>query len=403
MKNVLLLSALVLSACAEDVPPAIVVGTVSFAEDQLLGLSDARRNTLIDLAAFGLAVADSSTSEMGAPRLGRMYDDALLGVLAAELTLEEHGVDDAVLEARYLTDPDYELTVRHILFFSERWRTADHRAQARAKASRALEALKAGADFAETAAQLSEEPGAEGRAGLLTPGREGAWVDEFWAAASVLGVGDVSPVTETQYGFHILRLEGRSLVPFAEARGRVARDVADRIDDPVAVLGAYLDRQPEIFLAEDVIEASMYDSFGATALIASWDGGQLAFGEYLTWAADQSASWNSGGLGSDRESFRRSIAELARRRQGLDEAERRGLTLSPVDVGRANRAWDDDVNRWSTALGFIHGATPGEVAEAALAALARTGQGAMIAREELADRAPLLRARYEVRVAGSMN
>ena len=34
---------------------------------------------------------------------------------------------DEVLEAQYLTDPQWELVVRHILFFSERWRTADHR------------------------------------------------------------------------------------------------------------------------------------------------------------------------------------------------------------------------------------------------------------------------------------
>lgn len=400
MRNAILLSALILAACGDDAPPAIIVGPVTFTADQLLGLSDARRNALAELAAFGLAVADSSHHELGAPLLKQREDDLLLDVLAAELTLEKNGVSDDVLEARYLTDPDYELTVRHILFFSERWRTEDHRAQAREKAARAMESLRAGADFAETAARLSEEPGAEGRQGLLTPGREGAWVSEFWAAASALLVGDISAVTETEYGYHILQLEGREVVPFAEARSRVARDVADRIEDPLAVLAAYLDEQPEIFLAEDVIDASTYDSFRETALLATWDGGQLTFGDYMASAAAQPTSWNQGGLGSDKDTFRASVANLARRRQALDEAERRTLTLPVGEVEQLRRGWGDQVYRWSTALGFfVYGATPQQVGEAALAALARTGQAANIAREELAQRAPLIRARYDISVS----
>src|SRR5690606_21659726 len=181
------------------------------------------------LAAFGLAVADSSTLDLGRPVVDRWADDVRLQILGAELTLEASGVGDDVLESRYLTNPEWELTVRHILFFSERWQSEQHRAEARAKADRALVQLRQGADFAATAAALSEEPGAEGRAGLLTPGREGTWVPEFWAAALALDTGDVSPVTETQYGYHILRLEGREVVPFREARSRVVREVARQI------------------------------------------------------------------------------------------------------------------------------------------------------------------------------
>jgi hypothetical protein len=260
-------------------------------------------------------------------------EERLVTLLAAELTLEKNGVDDAVLEARYLTDPSYELTVRHILFFSERWETESVRAGARAKADRALALLRGGADFAETAASLSEEPGAEGRQGLLTPGREGAWVDEFWAAASALSVGDISPVTETQYGFHILRLEGREIIPFEEGRSRIARDVARRIEDPQAVLEEWLDAR------------------------------------------------GLAGQGN------REAAALA-------EASRRGLSVSDPERADLSRRWDDLVHQWSTALGMGTGLHRSQVADAALAALARTGQGAEIARTELDRHADLLEARY---------
>ncbi len=231
----LLAACALLSACAED-PPALTVGPVSYGEDELLGFTDAREASLARVTAFGLAVADSATLELGRPRVDRWLEDRRLEILAARKVLEEADIGDDVLEARYLTDPEYELTVRHILFFSERWRPDAHRAEAREKAERALADLQAGADFAETAARLSEEPGAEGREGLLQPGREGAWVDEFWAAASALDVGEISPVTETQYGFHILRLEDREIVPFEEGRSVIAREVADQVGDPTAWL-----------------------------------------------------------------------------------------------------------------------------------------------------------------------
>lgn len=341
-------------ACAEA-PPALQVGPVAYSEDQLLGLSPARRATLANLTALGLAVADSSFMEVGAPLVARWEEDLLLDVLAAELVLERHAVADEVLEARYLTDPAWELTVRHILFFSERWRTGAERDAARAKAERALAQLQAGADFAETAAALSEEPGAVGRQGLLTPGREGSWVPEFWAAALALEPGGISPVTETQYGFHILRLEDRAVVPFAEARSRLAREVAHRLEDPRAALQAWLDAE---------VGPRADDEAGSPA-----------------------------GPGAD-------DAPDPRRAAALAEARRRGLAVPDEERAELARRWDDTVYRWTTALGLSYGAGPAAVAEAALAALARTAQGAAIARDEVDAHGRLLRAGYAVRGAG---
>ena len=338
LRATLCVLAAALAACGEPTRPAITVGPVSFSQDRLLGLSEARKTTLAQLTAFGLAVADSTTDELGEPLVERWGEDRLVEILGAELTLERNDVGDAVLEAHYLTNPQWELTVRHILFFSERWRAAEHRAEAREKALRAMEELQGGADFAATAASLSQEPGAEGRQGLLTPGREGSWVPEFWAAAVALEPGEISPVTETQYGYHILRLEDRQVVPFAEARSTVAREVADRIEDPRAVLEEWLDTE--------------------------------------------------GVRGAE-----------ARRAAALAEARRRGLTVSPAERDELKRRWEDQVYQWTAALGFRYGLQPAQVADSALAALANPAQGADIARTELAAHEELLSARYEIHVA----
>lgn len=324
-----------IEGCGEPSAPALTVGPVSYSEDQLLGLSESRRQSLAELTAFALAVADSSASSLGAPLVAEWTQDRLIEILAAELTLEGADVGDDILEARYLTNPEWELVVRHILFFSERWQSANHRAEAEAKAARAMESLRAGADFATTAAALSEEPGAEGREGLLTPGREGSWVPEFWAAALALEPGEVSPVTETQYGYHILRLEDRQIVPFLEARSVIARAIAEQIGSPPDVLSTWLDTEGD----------------------------------------------------SDQQ---------ARRSNALGEARRRGLKVPDGEVVELTRAWDDLAYRLSTTFGFRFGWTADQIASGALAALSNPAQNVSLARSELSSYRPLIDQSYAI-------
>ncbi len=324
-----------LSACADTHSAALTIGEITYSQDQLLGLTDSRRQSLVDLTAFALSVADSSTIALGAPLVSRWEEDRLLEILGAELTLEKYAVGDDVLEAQYLTNPEWELTVRHILFFSERWRSSDHRAEAQAKAERALVSLRKGADFAVTAAELSEEPGAEGRQGLLTPGRESSWVPEFWAAAVALEQGQISAVTETQYGYHILRLENRIVVPFAEARSVIARVVAAQLENPDNVLAAWIDENA--------------DSEGSSG-----------------------------------------------RATALSEAKRRGLIVPSSERTELKREWEDTAYRLSSTFGFRYGWGPEEVANAALAALSNPAQNANLSRTELSTYRPLIDERYTI-------
>jgi hypothetical protein len=215
-----------LAACGDSDPLAFTVAGVDYTESELLGLTDSRRALLAELTAFGAVLADDRVEDLVEPwvdsaRVAWMWDQ-----VQAERRVDSAAVSEAVLRTRYATSPQFELTVRHLIVFSERYEPANVRAEAQAKARAALERIEAGEPFPDVAADVSDEPGAESREGLLNPGRQGAWVPEFWAAASSLEVGEVSGVTETQYGYHVLRLEARDTVPFAEARPDVVREVA---------------------------------------------------------------------------------------------------------------------------------------------------------------------------------
>src|SRR5690606_39027311 len=121
------------------------------------------------------------------------------------------------LREAYASAPEWELEVRHIIRLVDEAAPAQVRQQAQAEAEEVLRRARAGEDFAALAAEWSEEPGAGARGGLLHPGREGTWVDPFWEAAVALEPGEISGVVESQYGFHVLKLDDRRPVPFDEA------------------------------------------------------------------------------------------------------------------------------------------------------------------------------------------
>jgi peptidyl-prolyl cis-trans isomerase SurA len=75
------------------------------------------------------------------------------------------------------------------------------------KADSLLKLIRAGEDFATLAKRFSEDPGSKDQGGDLGWQRASMWVPEFAAALQRLRIGEVSPVIETAYGYHIIRLE----------------------------------------------------------------------------------------------------------------------------------------------------------------------------------------------------
>ena len=67
--------------------------------------------------------------------------------------------------------------------------------------------LKKGDDFAELAKKYSEDPGSKDRGGDLGYFSKGDMVPPFEKAAQALDVGQVSDVVQTDFGYHIIRVE----------------------------------------------------------------------------------------------------------------------------------------------------------------------------------------------------
>ena len=378
-----MLGCVLLSACSSPATPSIQVGDLVWAEEELLGLTEARRLQLGELAALGMAISDGTPLEV----LDRVIQVDLTSAWITQASLEAHllamGAGDEQLMAEYDADPEWELTVRHVLFFSERFQTDEHRANARAKAEAALVRLENGEAFPDIAAELSEEPGAAGRQGLLTPGREGAWVDEFWAAAIALDVGGISPVTETEYGFHVLQIEDRRIVPFAEARGNVVRRVASLGGSVDAIRGQWLtDLEPEITLYEDEILSFVDEPNPVGRILAQWPEGALDDETFFIYMANDSEAETRVQEG-DVDVVADIILEITLMELASDRAKGMNVVLPPREEARVYREWETTLYGWTEALGFQPGARGAEIKAAARAALDRTGQAANIARTEI--------------------
>ena len=106
-------------------------------------------------------------------------------------------------------------------------------AEARAQAEKLLQELRNGADFEALARQHSADPGSAAKGGDLGFFPKGKMVPEFDAALDALDKpGSLSPVVESEFGLHIIRLEGRkpgTLRPFDEVKEQLRAETVAKL------------------------------------------------------------------------------------------------------------------------------------------------------------------------------
>ena len=177
---------------------------------------------LIDLK---LAAQQAATDKLGdtpefARRMAYYHDkvlmENLLGTIAKTATTpdaEKKVYDDAAKAQK----PETEIHARHILVPTED------------EAKAALARVKKGEDFAKVADEVSKDPGSQG--GDLGWFTKDKMVPEFAAAAFKLEPGQVSDPVKSEFGWHVIKLEGKrekSFPPFDQVKDQVARYVAQK-------------------------------------------------------------------------------------------------------------------------------------------------------------------------------
>lgn len=116
--------------------------------------------------------------------------------------------------------------VRHILLKTME-KSDDDKKKTKTRMDDFLKQLKGGADFAEVAKKNSEDTGSAINGGDLGWIVSGQTVENFQKTAFALKPGELSDVISTEYGFHIIKVEGKEqprLKPFEEVKSEIEEE-----------------------------------------------------------------------------------------------------------------------------------------------------------------------------------
>lgn len=157
------------------------------------------------------------------------------------LVTEDVKADDSKLEELYNTYT-VQVSASHILVEDD------------AMAKVVLEKVKAGEDFAELASEYSKDPGSAANGGSLGYFPRGVMVPEFEEVAFSLAVGEVSDIVESQFGYHIIKIEDIQTVKDIEEGGADEEEVTYYKDLIVNNLSedAYNTKLDELFASADI-------------------------------------------------------------------------------------------------------------------------------------------------------
>ncbi len=123
-------------------------------------------------------------------------------------------VSDDELKSYYESHKDEFKTqdmvkARHILVRVDNSASDDEKKKAKEKTELYLKKIKDGEDFAKLASDFSDDPGSKAKGGDLGFFPRGRMVKPFDDAAFSLKPGETSGIVETQFGFHIIKVEDR--------------------------------------------------------------------------------------------------------------------------------------------------------------------------------------------------
>ncbi|WLR58465.1 peptidylprolyl isomerase [Guptibacillus hwajinpoensis] len=129
--------------------------------------------------------------------------------------------------------------------------------------------LEDGGDFADLAKEYSKDGSAE-NGGDLGVFKKGDMVAEFEEAAFALKEGEVSDIVQSQFGYHIIKLKKKTVMPFEDAKEQVeeqymlqnAKDVPTVIDELIKESDIKVkdDQFEDLFKVEEAADEPADDS-----------------------------------------------------------------------------------------------------------------------------------------------
>ena len=187
-------------------------------------------------------------------------------VTDADMEAEARKIYDETLER---IGPDGLVKTSHILLRVEQQAPQEKWDEVKLRADSVLQALKDGADFAELAKQVSQDPGSARNGGQLPFVQHGQFVKEYEDVAFSLQPGELSGVVQSPFGYHIIKMDERkqlepfefhhdNILKFMEQRNMRDQIAMQKIDKVVADSDGALTK--EQYMEQKADELSVNDT-----------------------------------------------------------------------------------------------------------------------------------------------
>lgn len=321
---------------------------------QLLGVAAARGDSLTDSAT----VMSAARSFVDNAKIQRLMD-----------SVSRTWQADTATEAAYNSAEGGLYAARHILLGTENLNPAQ-KDSVRRVANQVRTQVTAD-NFPQMAARYTTEPGGGERGGMLGVFPRQMMVPQFSDAVAALQPGEISPVFETQFGFHIAQRLPYALArqEFAQQYGRSSLQRAE--STYMATLASRAKLEVESDAPKKVKEAAA--DFDASRddddALATYEGGELTVAEMVQ--AVQGAQGPAAAaqiIAAPDSLLRNFVQEMARRELLVREAERAKIDMPAEDRARLIAEWRQLV----TSLWGQLGVSPSQLADSARTDAERT-------------------------------
>jgi hypothetical protein len=249
---------------------------------------------------------------------------------------------DDQLRQRWATDgPGAEIRARHILLRIPADVTSAQRAELQQQAEQLRERAASGEDFAQLAEEYSQDPGSAQRGGDLGFFGRGRMVAPFEEAAFQLQPGEISPVVESPFGFHIIRLEERRQPELEPQREQFRQHLVQEAEQEAE--NRYLDsltnaanvqiRPGGLNVVRELANKPEMTVRGRAANreIATYQGGAFTTGTFADFIRTQPPHVQAAFVTASDEQLEGVVKQLTRKEILVREARRQGLALTPEE------------------------------------------------------------------------
>ncbi|MEX0907387.1 MAG: peptidylprolyl isomerase [Gemmatimonadota bacterium] len=327
---------------------------------------DALANLWIDYTLLATAAAEDSTLQnldLDAVITPYFNQQLVYQLRDQVLQVDTMPTDDELRAAFTAEQPGAEVSARHILFRLPADATAAARDSATARARQVLQEARTGADFAQLAAEHSEEPGASERGGDLGFFSAGDMVEPFERAAFALEPGEISDLVETPFGIHIIKVEDKRLPDFdsmrdqfrtqylqqqyAEAESTYLTQLTDakgvEVQDGAVEVARELARKPSTGLSRRAAQRALVE----------YAGGALTAGEYVALMQQRPAQQRGQVAAADDDQLGDWLRLLARDEILIEEAKALGLETSQSTQDSARTELRMQIRQAASEAGFL--------------------------------------------------